>query len=60
MGKAAGAFRLPPSAHMLANQASALVLSFVVPSMLFEDVTLKPRSTETEKLPLSKPPFFDK
>ncbi|MGO9270913.1 MAG: metallopeptidase TldD-related protein [Terriglobia bacterium] len=46
--------------NMLANQSSAPVVSFVVPSMLFEDVTLKPRSTETEKLPLSKHPFFDK
>jgi len=46
--------------NMLANQASAPVVSFVVPSLLFEDVTLKPRSTETEKLPLSKHPFFEK
>jgi predicted Zn-dependent protease len=46
--------------NMVPNQASAPVVSFVVPSMLFEDVTLKPRSAETEKLPLSKHPFFDK
>ena len=46
--------------NMLANQASAPLVSFVVPSLLFEDVTLKPRSTETEKLPLSKHPFFAK
>jgi len=45
---------------MLTNQTSAPVVSFVVPAMLFEDVTLKPRSVETEKLPLSKHPFFDK
>ncbi|HMD99601.1 MAG TPA: metallopeptidase TldD-related protein [Terriglobia bacterium] len=44
----------------MVSQASAPVVGFVVPSMLFEDVTLKPRSTETEKLPLSKHPFFDK
>jgi len=46
--------------NLMVNQAAAPVVSMVVPSMLFEDVTLKPRSAEMEKLPLSKHPFFDK
>jgi hypothetical protein len=45
--------------NMAASQAGAPMVSFVVPSMLFEDVTLKPRSTELEKPPFSKHPFFD-
>jgi hypothetical protein len=35
-------------------------VSFVVPSLLFEDISLKKPSGEIPKLPLIKHPFFDK
>jgi hypothetical protein len=35
-------------------------VSFVVPSLLFEDISLKKPSGEIPKLPLTKHPFFDK
>jgi predicted Zn-dependent protease len=36
------------------------VVSFVMPSLLFEDISLKKPSGEIPKLPLIKHPFFDK
>ena len=42
------------------GQTGAPLVSFVVPSLLFEDLTLKPASVELPKLPLSKHPYFDK
>jgi len=42
------------------GQSGAPLVSFVVPSLLFEDLTLKPASGELPTLPLSKHPFFDK
>jgi hypothetical protein len=42
------------------GQALAPLVSFVVPSLLFEDLTLKPATGELPRLPLSKHPFFDK
>lgn len=42
------------------GQPGMPLVSFVVPSLLFEDLTLKPSAGELPKLPLSKPPFFDK
>jgi len=36
------------------------VASFVVPSLLFEDISLKKPSGEIPKPPLIKHPFFDK
>ena len=42
------------------GQPGMPLVSFVVPSLLFEDLTLKPTAGELPKLPLSKPPFFDK
>ena len=38
----------------------APLVSFVAPSLLFEDITLKPATGELPRLPLSKHPFFDK
>jgi hypothetical protein len=38
----------------------APLVSFVAPSFLFEDITLKPATGELPRLPLSKHPFFDK
>ncbi len=42
------------------GQAGAPLVSFVAPSLLFEDLTLKPPTGELPRLPLSKHPFFDK
>ena len=42
------------------GQSRAPLVSFVAPSFLFEDLTLKPASEEQPKLPLSKHPSFDK
>jgi len=42
------------------GQTGAPLVSFVVPSLLFEDLTLKPAAGEMPKLPLSKHPFFEK
>jgi hypothetical protein len=38
----------------------AAILSFVVPSLLFDDLSLKKPSGEIPKLPVAKHPFFDK
>jgi hypothetical protein len=48
------------SGRLYAGQPGMPLVSFVVPSLLFEDLTLKPTAGELPKLPLSKPPFFDK
>jgi hypothetical protein len=42
------------------GQSGAPLVSFVVPSLLFEDLTLKPATGEQPTQPLSKHPFFDK
>jgi hypothetical protein len=42
------------------GQTGAPLVSFVAPSLLFEDLTLKPATGELPRLPLSKHPFFDK
>ena len=42
------------------GQSGAPLVSFVAPSMLFEDLTLKPATGELPRLPLSKHPYFDK
>ena len=42
------------------GQTGAPLISFVVPSLLFEDITLKPATGELPRLPLSKHPYFDK
>jgi hypothetical protein len=42
------------------GQAGAPLVSFVAPSLLFEDLTLKPATGELPRLPLSKHPYFDK
>jgi len=42
------------------GQAGAPLVSFVAPSLLFEDLTVKPASGELPRLPLSKHPYFDK
>ena len=42
------------------GQSRMPLVSFVAPSFLFEDLTLKPASGEQPKLPLSKHPSFDK
>ena len=48
------------SLGFLPGDSGATVVSFVVPSLLFEDVTLtKPRG-EIPKPPVAKHPFFDK
>lgn len=42
------------------GQSRSPLVSFVAPSFLFEDLTVKPASGEPPKLPLSKHPSFDK
>ena len=42
------------------GQTGAPLVSFVTPSLLFEDLTLKPAAGELPRLPLSKHPYFDK
>jgi hypothetical protein len=42
------------------GQSRSPLVSFVAPSFLFEDLTIKPASGEPPKLPLSKPPSFEK
>lgn len=42
------------------GQTGAPLVSFVAPSLLFEDITLKPATGDLPRLPLSKHPFFDK
>jgi hypothetical protein len=42
------------------GQTLAPLVSFVAPSLLFEDLTLKPATGELPRLPLSKHPYFDK
>ncbi|MGD1156782.1 MAG: metallopeptidase TldD-related protein [Terriglobia bacterium] len=46
--------------RLYTGQPGMPLVSLVVPSLLFEDLTLKPTAGELPKLPLSKPPFFDK
>jgi hypothetical protein len=46
--------------RVYAGQSGSPLVSFVAPSFLFEDLTLKPSSGEQPKLPLSKHPSFDK
>jgi hypothetical protein len=42
------------------GQTAAPLVSFVAPSLLFEDLSLKPPTGELPRLPLSKHPYFDK
>lgn len=42
------------------GQNGAPLVSFVAPSLLFEDLALKPPAGELPSLPLSKHPYFDK
>jgi hypothetical protein len=42
------------------GQTGAPLVSFIAPSLLFEDLTLKPATGELPRLPLSKHPYFDK
>jgi hypothetical protein len=42
------------------GQAGAPLASFVAPSLLFEELSLKPPIGQLPRLPLSKHPFFDK
>jgi hypothetical protein len=42
------------------GQTGAPLVSFVAPSLLFEELTLKPATGELPRLPLAKHPFFDK
>lgn len=44
-------YRTPTGAHLA---------SFVVPSLLFEDVTVRPPTGEIPRLPIAKNPYFDK
>jgi hypothetical protein len=46
--------------RLYTGQPGMPLVSLVVPSWLFEDLTLKPAPGELPKLPLSKHPFFDK
>ena len=41
-------------------ESGVAILSFVVPSFLFEDLTLKKPTGEIPKPPIAKHPYFDK
>jgi hypothetical protein len=56
-------YSLPYAAYggrLYPGQTGAPLVSFVAPSLLFEELTLKPATGELPRLPLSKHPFFDK
>ncbi len=46
--------------RLYSGQAGVPLVSFVAPSLLFEDLSLKPPTGELPRLPLSKHPYFDK
>jgi hypothetical protein len=46
--------------RLYGGQNGAPLVSFVAPSVLFEELTLKPPAGELPRLPLSKHPYFDK
>jgi hypothetical protein len=49
-----------PGVSFVALDESSSLVSFVMPSLLFEDLTLKKPSGEVPKPPVAKHPFFDK
>ena len=56
-------FSVPFAAYggrLYPGQAGAPLVSFIAPSLLFEELTLKPATGELPRLPLSKHPFFEK
>jgi len=56
-------YSLPYSAYggrLYPGQTLAPLVSFVAPSLLFEDLAIKPATGELPRLPLSKHPYFDK
>jgi hypothetical protein len=56
-------FSVPFAAYggrLYPGQGGAPLVSFIAPSLLFEELTLKPATGELPRLPLSKHPFFDK
>lgn len=48
------------AAFSMVTSASDRIVSFVVPSLLFEDVTVKKISGEIPKPPVAKHPYFDR
>ena len=56
-------FSVPFAAYgrrLYPRQAGAPLVSFIGPSLLFEELTLKPAIGQLPRLPLSKHPFFEK
>ena len=56
-------FSVPFAAYggrLYPGQAGAPLVSFIAPSLLFEELTVKPPTGQLPRLPLSKHPFFDK
>ncbi len=56
-------YSLPYAAYggrIYPGQTMAPLVSFAAPSLLFEELTLKPAAGELPRLPLSKHPYFDK
>ncbi|MGD0221032.1 MAG: metallopeptidase TldD-related protein [Terriglobia bacterium] len=56
-------YSLPYAAYggrLYPGQALAPLVSFVAPSLLFEDLAIKPLTGGLPRLPLSKHPYFDK
>jgi hypothetical protein len=56
-------FSVPFAAYggrLYPGQAGAPLVSFIAPSLLFEELTLKPAIGQLPRLPLSKHPFFEK
>jgi hypothetical protein len=56
-------FSVPFAAYggrLYPGQNGAPLVSFIAPSLLFEELSLKPATGELPRLPLSKHPFFEK
>ncbi len=56
-------FSVPFAAYggrLYPGQAGAPLVSFIAPSLLFEELSVRPPTGELPRLPLSKHPFFDK
>jgi hypothetical protein len=56
-------FSVPFAAYggrLYPGQNGAPLVSFIAPSLLFEELSLKPATGQLPRLPLSKHPFFDR
>ena len=57
---AAGQLGAPPPSYMLRAGMALPVVSWIVPSLLFEDLTLKKPTGEAMRPPIASHPYFDR